>query len=248
MTHSRILIVDDDPEVRQVLAEQLWAPHREVATAADGVEGLATAATFLPHLVITDVNMPGLSGWDLVIKLREHKATAVASVIFATAAGARIERLRGLRLGAVDYMVKPLDLEELELRVASALGQNERARAVMRRILAGGVAGSLSHLPLGSLLQVLALEHRSGVLDVHVEGLDARVLLREGDVVGARAREEHAPHGVECVYALLRATDGQFAFTEAEISAPDEIRMPTVSLLLQGAKALDELSASRTTP
>jgi CheY-like chemotaxis protein len=236
----RILIVDDDMSTREVLAEQLSAPDREVATAADGVEALATAVTFGPHLVITDVSMPHMSGWQLFVHLRGHRETALTPVIFATASRARQDRMRGLRLGAVDYVVKPIDLEELGLRVSNALDYGDRLRESLHRALSGGVAGSLLHLPLGSLLQVLSLEHRSGVLDVRVPELNARVLLRDGEVVAARPRDREEPSGAECIYALLRAHDGRFLFTEAKVDLPRQIHKATMSLLMEGARRLDD--------
>lgn len=237
---SRILIVDDDISTREVLAEQLSAPDREIAIAADGIEALATAVTFGPHLVITDIEMPHMSGWELFVRLRGRRETALTPVIFATASGARHDRMRGLRLGAVDYVVNPLDLEELGLRVGNALDYGERLRESLHRALAGGVAGSLAHLPLGSLLQVLSLEHRSGVLDVRVPQLNARILLRDGEVVAARPRGGEEPCGTECVYALLRAHDGRFLFTEARVEVPRQIHKATMSLLLESARRLDD--------
>jgi CheY-like chemotaxis protein len=237
---SRILIVDDDISTREVLAEQLSAPDREIATAADGVEALATARTFGPHLVITDIEMPQMSGWDLFVELHRRRETALTPVIFVTGLGARHDRMRGLRLGAVDYVVKPIDLEELSLRVTNALDYGEGMRQSLQRALAGGVAGSLVHLPLGSLLQVLSLERRSGVLDVRVPDLNARVLLRNGDVVAARPRDGDEPSGSECIYALLRAHDGRFLFTEARVDVRREIEKDTMLLLLEGARRVDD--------
>jgi CheY-like chemotaxis protein len=237
---SRILIVDDDSSTRELLAEQLSAPDREIATAADGVEALATSRTFGPHLVVTDVEMPHMSGWELFVQLRERRETALTPVIFVTGLGTRQDRMRGLRLGAVDYVVKPIDLEELSLRVTNALGYGERLRQSLHRALSGGVAGSLVHLPLGSLLQVLALERRSGVLDVRVPDLNARILLRGGDVVAARPRDGEEPSGAECVYALLQAHDGRFLFTEAKVDVPREIHKATMLLLLEGARRMDD--------
>lgn len=239
-TMPRILIVDDDISVRDVLAEQLAAPDRRVATAADGLEALATATIFAPHLVITDIRMPNMSGWELFLRLRERRETALTPVIFATASRGRRERMRGLRMGAVDYVVKPFDLEELALRVRNALDAGARLREAVRRALAGGVAGTLAHLPLGSLLQMLALERRSGVLDVRTEGLDARLWLRDGNVVAARARGQRELRGADCVFAVLRAHDGSFLFTEAATDVLAELDVPTLSLLLQAARRTDD--------
>lgn len=236
----RILIAEDDPLTRQVLAEELSQHDRVVATAADGEEALATALTFAPHLVITDVDMPHMTGWDLVARLRTHRETALTPVIFVTASGDHRHRMRGLRLGAVDYLVKPVDLEELALRVRNALSHCLRAEEAVQSALLQGIAGSLIELPLGSLLNVLALERRSGVLDVRAGDASARLVLHAGDVVSARSDAPGTPAGADCVYALLRANDGQFVFTEAPVSVRDEIGIATMALLMEGARRLDE--------
>lgn len=236
----RILIADDDPETLAILAGELAQPGRLVATAPDGQEALATARSFAPHLVITDVQMPHMSGWEFVARLRRHPETALTPVIFATGATAHVERLRGLRLGAVDYVGKPFDLEELALRVENVLAHSLCAQEAVQSALVKGVAGSLAQLSLASILNLLAMERRTGVLHVRTEGADARLMIRGGDVVSAHLGGAEAGSGAGCVYFLLGATAGQFVFSQAPVTAPDEIGIPTIELLLEAARRADE--------
>jgi len=232
----RILIADDDPATREVLASQLARPDRIIATASDGEEALATAITFAPHLVITDVEMPHMSGWDLVVRLRQRPETALTPVIFATGFGDHRARMRGLRLGAVDYVVKPIDLEELSLRVINALAHCLRAQEAVQAALLQGIAGSLAHLPLASLLNVLAHERMSGVLDLLTGDTNGRLLVHQGNIVSVRLDGPDALAGVEGLHRLLRTT----AFHEGPVTAVDEIRTSTMELLIEGARRLDE--------
>ena len=93
------------------------AEHYSVASAGDGVEGLARALARPPQLIITDVMMPRMSGWELVKRVRSHSQLAFVPFIFLTALGSEEERLFGFRLGADEYLPKPIDLPDLVMRV-----------------------------------------------------------------------------------------------------------------------------------
>ena len=117
----RILIVDDEPEIVRGLEDNLRFEGYETVSAPDGREGLALALGGAPDLILLDVAMPGLSGWDVCRELR-RKGIDVP-VIMLTARGAEADRVLGLELGADDYVTKPFSLRELLAR----------ARAVLRR-------------------------------------------------------------------------------------------------------------------
>lgn len=115
---TRIAIVEDEPDLRDAVAEYLGANGYEVVTAenADAMRELVKAETF--HLAILDIAMPGEDGLSLGRWLRQQ---APMGVIYATAAGSAIDRIVGLELGADDYIVKPYELRELLARVRSVL-------------------------------------------------------------------------------------------------------------------------------
>lgn len=114
----RILVVDDDARNSKLLADLLRAEGYEVATAGSGEEALAQPA---PDLMLLDVVMPGMSGYDVCRAVRREPRTATLPVVMVTAADASTERIRGLEAGADDFLAKPVDPDELLVRVRSLL-------------------------------------------------------------------------------------------------------------------------------
>ena len=116
---SRILIVDDEPEIVRGLQDNLRFEGYQTSTAADGREALAVAAREAPDLILLDIMMPGLSGWDVCRELRGQGIDV--PIIMLTARGEETDRVRGLELGADDYITKPFSLRELLARVRAVL-------------------------------------------------------------------------------------------------------------------------------
>jgi two-component system KDP operon response regulator KdpE len=123
---SRILIVEDDPTLGGLLAEHLRAGGHDATLAAEGQRGLDLALDAAPDLLILDVMLPGLDGWELLRRLR---ATSALPVLMLTARADQEDLLRGLALGADDYVRKPFDLRELDLRIAGLLRRASAAGA-----------------------------------------------------------------------------------------------------------------------
>jgi len=116
---ARILVVDDEDSITQLLCTALRYEGFETASAASGREALDTAATFRPDLVLLDVMLPDLDGFEVCRRLRSDGSGA--PVIFLTARDATEDKVRGLSLGGDDYVTKPFSLEELLARVRVAL-------------------------------------------------------------------------------------------------------------------------------
>ena len=115
----RILIVDDEPEIVRGLEDNLRFEGYQTLVATNGEDGLRLAASEAPDLVLLDIMMPRLSGWDVCRELR-RKGIDVP-VIMLTARGEEADRVRGLELGADDYLAKPFSLRELLARVRAVL-------------------------------------------------------------------------------------------------------------------------------
>ena len=115
----RVLIVDDEPEIVRGLEDNLRFEGYQTVIARDGREALATAAREAPDLILLDVMLPGLSGWDVCRALR-GKGIDVP-IIMLTARGEELDRVNGLELGADDYITKPFALRELLARVRAVL-------------------------------------------------------------------------------------------------------------------------------
>ncbi len=123
-----VLIVEDHPDLRAFLAGELGDAY-EVVVAGDGAEGLETARRRVPDLVVSDVMMPNMDGFELLTRLKNDDVTDHVPVILLTAKAEAESRREGLRIGADDYLSKPLDPEELRIRAANLI----RQRALLRR-------------------------------------------------------------------------------------------------------------------
>ena len=117
----RILVVDDDPKSRKLLADLLGFERHSIVTAGTGAEALACVAAERLDLILLDVMMPDMSGYDVCRALRADSAAGMLPIVLVTALDQREERLRGLGAGADDFISKPIDPPELLARVRSLL-------------------------------------------------------------------------------------------------------------------------------
>jgi len=115
---ERILIVDDDPFLLQLIEKSLSTHGYEVIVGSDGAEGLKLLDETKPHLVILDIMMPNLNGWEFCNRIRK---VSTIPIIMLTALGSQADIVRGLQAGADDYLVKPFLQEELLARVSAVL-------------------------------------------------------------------------------------------------------------------------------
>ena len=129
MSGEQVLVVDDELSMRQFLQILLERDGYRVRTAASGAEALSLADQQWPELVLTDLNMPGMSGMELLRSLKARAAGATDSradvqVIMVTAFGTTESAIEAMKHGAVDYILKPFNNDELRLVVRRALGQS----------------------------------------------------------------------------------------------------------------------------
>jgi DNA-binding response OmpR family regulator len=238
----RVLIADDDAWILRMVSTVLEKRGYVVETATDGEEAYAKATRTPPDLLITDVMMPRMDGWALVRALRARPEMGLLPVIFLTALSSDDDRIRGFRLGADDYVPKPFRFEELDLRVARILRRTHgMVQEAKDQLGSPGLKGDLAQVGLSALLTLIELERKTGMLtlkspDHHA----AQVLVREGRVVHARLEEASEPVDVECVYQLLLWSGGSFEFLACDVEGPDRVQTPTMHILMEGARLLDE--------
>jgi two-component system alkaline phosphatase synthesis response regulator PhoP len=169
----RVLIVDDEPEIVRGLSDNLQFEGYETASAANGAEALAALARETPDLVILDIMMPVMSGWDVAKELRRRGIDV--PIIMLTARGEEVDRVLGLELGADDYVAKPFSLRELLARVRAVLrrpGPRHKADELAfddvrihrraRRVFKAGTERRLTRKEFDLL--VYLVEHRGEVL------------------------------------------------------------------------------------
>ena len=134
----RVVVADDEPAMRVLVRVNLQAEGVEVIEATDGIEALETATRERPDLLLLDVMMPGLDGWEVARRLRAAPETQDLPIIFLTALAGPDDRRRGLEVGGVGYIVKPFDpiqLGEKVNRTLELLEQGERDQ--LRREMMG---------------------------------------------------------------------------------------------------------------
>ena len=219
----------------------------EVVGVGDGDEAIAEVERWIPELIITDVMMPNMDGWDLVNQLRRRADLLLVPIIYVTALGSGKDRIRGFRSGADDYLTKPFELEELHLRVQRALSRREALERDLRsgqRIIDvpddRAVSGSLAQIGVPSVLTLLEMERKSGLLVIHRDDPPAfvRIFLQSGRVVAARS--DAGERNEEAVFSALNWSSGRFEFAPLDFEIEEEVRMSTTGLILEGARFLDE--------
>lgn len=164
---SKILIVEDDLDVAEMLNAYFRVQGYEVFTVNWGEDGVRAAQTVLPDLLILDIRLPDIDGYEVARRVRTDRRTNEIPIIFLTEKRERIDRLQGFEVGADDYITKPFDVQELRLRVRNAL----------KRVSQGSLTNPVSGLPEGPLVEERLSEviHKSGwaLLHISINHLDS---------------------------------------------------------------------------
>jgi diguanylate cyclase (GGDEF)-like protein len=143
MGKARLLVVEDDTDISNMLKIYFNGLGYDVDVAPRGREALEKTRQVLPHLIVLDIMLPDIDGYEVCRNLRTSTRTSHIPVIFLTQKDERSDRLQGLELGADDYITKPFDIEELKLRVQGAIRRSEREALTDPR----------SGLPAGRLIE-----------------------------------------------------------------------------------------------
>ena len=143
MSKGRILVVEDDFDISNMLRIYFTGQGYEVQVAPRGGDALSATRKQLPKLIVLDIMLPDMNGYDVCRELRTTTRTSHIPVIFLTQKDERSDRIAGLELGADDYITKPFDIEELKLRVQNAIAAADRQNQIDPR----------SNLPTGRLIE-----------------------------------------------------------------------------------------------
>lgn len=167
MNKKRILAVEDDMDVAELLLMFFQGQGYEVYHAETGAEGIAIARSKLPNLIMLDIMLPDMDGFDICREVRSTNLTKYIPTIFLTQKNTRADRVSGLELGADDYITKPFDIEELRVRVEKSIHRATRDH----------LHEEITGLPTGPLIEEQFAVFMNGGgwhrLDVHIVGFDA---------------------------------------------------------------------------
>jgi len=194
---ARILLVDDEESVRIVVTQLLERAGMQVRAVEDGPQALRAMYEFRPDLMVLDVNMPGMSGWELLGQVR---VMSDLPVIMLTAKSREMEKVRGLDEGASDYVTKPFGSQELLARVRAALR---------------GAHASSEHDAEQFADQLVEIDFARAT--VHVDGQELRLTRREFDLLATFARNRGRVLSNERLYEEVWGEERGFS--------PDQVKL-----------------------
>jgi DNA-binding NarL/FixJ family response regulator len=187
---KRLLVVDDEPNLLRAVAAALRAEGYEVVTARNGREALVRVAESVPDLVISDIRMPGMDGYQLAGQLRASSRTAIVPIIFLTAKDETTDRVAGFRAGVDAYITKPFEPDELLAVIQSILSRVERTHSEIARLV-GASSDAESRL---SPIQDEDLTEAEGRIALAVaRGLSNKEIAAEFNI-SVRTVENHISH------------------------------------------------------
>lgn len=197
MPGNRILVIEDDYDVAEMLLMYFGTQQYEIFHAEDGLAGIEMARTHFPHVILLDVMLPHIDGYEVCRRLRQVSSTRYIPIIFLTQRDERADKVRGLELGADDYITKPFDVDELRLRIAGCI----------RRATRESLHESRSGLPTGPLVAD-EIRRRSETADkgahselrLGINGFEAY-----NDVYGFIAANEVFGFAARCIQEVVRS-------------------------------------------
>jgi CheY-like chemotaxis protein len=237
----RLVIADDDPLQRQATAKPFIDRGDDVRLAADGLAALSLCLQETPDVILTDVQMPRMDGWQFLRMLRGRPKLKTVPVLFLSTLASEADRLLGYRFGVDDFLHKPCPAANLIAQVdRAAIRATQGSHAADPDVAQTALRGDLSMVTLASVLSFLELERRSGVVRIGpaTHGVlylcDGRLVDLEVDGFGPDATVE-ARFG-----RILSERHGRFEFREGKVERPDSVNRSLGSLLLECARLEDE--------
>jgi DNA-binding response OmpR family regulator len=236
-----ILAVDDSDLILEMLKDCLEDSRFKVVTAGNGEEGLKILEQIKPDLIISDIVMPVMDGWQFCEAIRKNPDTTSIPFLFLTSEKEVPKRIRGLKLGADDYLTKPFSRVELLSRVNRIVDKVARVRQDMSMRRAA-LSGHTSHLAMADLLQLLSLNGKTGVLRLEREE-QGRIYFRNGKIIDARLGQAR---GLKALYRLLGWQEAHFELEPLEDAGSEEtIQESTQGVIMEGFTHLDEVEHLR---
>jgi DNA-binding response OmpR family regulator len=203
----KILVVDDDPAMVSLLQTELSSEF-EVLTAENGEKGLLMSMQHAPRLIISDINMPELNGWEFCYLTRQIPSTKTIPFVFLSSRKQLPDRIQSLRLGADDFIAKPFSMELLLSRIRIVF---ERVRRRQIAVESKAAFDDRINTLMIDLLEYLRANKRSGIIAFNRLGQQGTITLFDGQIIEADFEEKK---GENAVRTMILLESGEVAFKE----------------------------------
>jgi DNA-binding NarL/FixJ family response regulator len=212
MTSGRLLVVDDEVNLLRAVEVCLRAEGFDVVTARSGTDALISVARVIPDLIISDIRMPGMTGYELARKLRGSSATALIPIVFLTAKGATADRIEGFRSGVDAYLTKPFEPDELTAVIKSIIDRVQRTRAQIARLV-----GTANAEARRDFYDEELTEAENGIATAVARGLTNKEIAAELGI-SVRTVENHISHILDKKHFSNRVEIARFMIERAQAS------------------------------
>ncbi len=224
-----ILIVDDEPQILELLETSLRTLGARIVTAGNGHLACEKVKRYTPSLIISDLAMPGMDGSQFFEWVKSQPEYARVPFVCLSAIGSEAERVAAFEMGVEDYWTKPFHPTEIRYRVKHLL------RRIRRPV---DFQGKLSQVNLAEIIQILESGRRTGMLTIESGGEQAYLYFREGMILNAECGDLSAERAV---FRLVGWTNGDFAFCTMPMLRERVIQLSPQQLLMEAFRRFDEV-------
>ena len=235
MAKHHLLLVDGDPKSLRVMEVSLKKAGFSVTTAIHGKDAFERLSASAPDLVLSDTKMPEMDGFELCRLMRSDERFRFVPFVFLTSQKSVEFKVRGLELGAEDYLTKPIYIKEIVTRVRMILQKAEKDR-LEKRDTKTGFAGNLADMGVVDLVQTFEIGRKTGTIRIEGERV-GNIFFLDGRVIDA---ELGRLKGENAFYRMLNTFEGKFDVEFGSVERPVRIEMSTQGLLMEGMRRLDE--------
>jgi len=235
----RILVVDDDPHLLNLLDMRLAEQGFEVMLASSAQEALDKVAEQKPDIVIADIMMPGMDGYELCGRIREAEELRNIPFVFLSALADTEDKVKGLRLGADDYITKPFEFHELLARIEILLDRYQRYKETFAGSAEIATSGRIEDLGVIDLLQMLSFGQKTGEVRLESGSEHGTLYLMSGRLIAATYRNKE---GAAALPVLLSWSEGRFSVKLTDsLAVLPTIQHQTDEAIFEALRELDEV-------
>lgn len=232
MSKHTILIIDDDPAQHEILEVYLSVAGFSCRHANSSNEGLAELKNNTVSLILLDINMPEVNGFQTIELLRNNPETAGIPVLFLTSLDRQYLKIKGLNLGADDYVTKPFNGAELVARIKAILRRKKN-----RPSKDSALSGDIEKIGFGDLIQNISQSAKKGKIEF--TDMDGEITV-EGEIIISARQGNY--RGMEALLRLILLDHGHFTVSYEETSAPETAKgLPVIRLLMTHLNEVDQI-------